>query len=85
MWTLHTANPDHWVPISTVASFKRMKIFQPRGVPWVAAALKDKSTQLEVDEKMENCRRKTEVKELSPADHMARSAYAVSHSIDRAK
>ena len=28
MWTLHTANDEHWVPISTVASFKRMRALQ---------------------------------------------------------
>lgn len=60
MWTLHTANPEHWVPIKTVASFKRMREFQPLGLEWVVKALQ-LSEELEVDAAGENVRRKTEV------------------------
>ena len=81
MWTLHTANEEHWVPIATVASFKRMKPYQSHGVPWVAAALREYSTDLEVDEKGENCRRSAEVKDSKPEDQMDRSIYAVSYLI----
>ncbi|KAF7322731.1 hypothetical protein HMN09_00051900 [Mycena chlorophos] len=74
MWTLHTKTPDHWVPIATVASFKRMREFMPLGNPWVARALREQSAQLEVDSAGENVRRKTEVQE--PKDQFERSVYA---------
>jgi lupus La protein len=75
MWTLYTANPDHWVPISTVASFKRMREFTPLGVEWVAKALRLNS-ELEVDETNTNVRRTTEIQE--PKGQFDRSIYAVS-------
>jgi len=75
MWTLYTANPDHWVPISTVASFKRMREFTPLGVEWVAKALR-LSSELEVDETNTKVRRTTEIQE--PKDQFDRSIYAVS-------
>lgn len=28
MWKLHTQTEDHWIPIATIASFKRMREFQ---------------------------------------------------------
>ena len=74
MWTLHTANAEHWVPIQTVASFKRMREFQPKGLPWVVDALRT-SEELEVDEKGENVRRRTEVQ--PPKGQFERSVYAV--------
>ncbi|OBZ74753.1 La [Grifola frondosa] len=73
MWSLHTANPDHWVPVKTVASFKRMREFQPLGVEWAAKALR-LSEELEVDEAGVNVRRKTEVQE--PKGQFERSVYA---------
>jgi hypothetical protein len=75
MWNLHAANAEHWVPISTVASFKRMHTYSDLGIPWVATALRTCSEDLEVDEKGENVRRKHEVQE--PKDAWARSVYAV--------
>ena len=75
MWTLHTANPEHWVPLSTVASFKRMREFQPLGTEWLITALKTISTELELDETDTNVRRKTEVTE--PKGQFERSIYAV--------
>ena len=74
MWTLHTANPEHWVPIKTVASFKRMREFQALGDEWVADALR-KSEELEVDEAGANVRRRTEVQ--PPKGQFERSIYAV--------
>lgn len=74
MWTLHTANPEHWVPISTVASFKRMRTYTSLGTEWVAKALQ-LSEDLEVDETNSKVRRRTEVQE--PKDQFARSVYAV--------
>lgn len=74
MWTLHTANLEHWVPIKTVASFKRMRDFQSQGVEWVVKALQ-LSEELEVDEAGENVRRRTEVQ--PPKGQFERSIYAV--------
>ncbi|TFY80739.1 hypothetical protein EWM64_g3278, partial [Hericium alpestre] len=73
MWTLHTANPEHWVPISTVASFKRMREFTSKGLPWVVDALRA-SEELEVDEEGKNVRRRHEVQE--PKGQFDRSIYA---------
>ena len=76
MWTLHTANPEHWVPLSTVASFKRMRIYSGSGLPWIAEALRKYSEDLEMDEAGENVRRTREVQE--PKGVWERSVYAVS-------
>jgi lupus La protein len=76
MWTLHTANPEHWVPLSTVASFKRMRPFSALGIPWLASALRKCSQELEIDESGEMIRRKSEV--VEPKGAWERSIYAVS-------
>ncbi len=55
-----------------------MQEFKSLGVENLAKALKKLSTQLEVDEKLENIRRTTEVRELDVDDRVARSIYAVS-------
>jgi lupus La protein len=73
MWTLHSKLPDHWVPIETIASFKRMREFQPFGLEWLVDALK-LSDFLEVDETKTKLRRSTEVTE--PKDQFQRSIYA---------
>ncbi|EGO20269.1 hypothetical protein SERLADRAFT_477685, partial [Serpula lacrymans var. lacrymans S7.9] len=73
MWTLHTANEEHWVPIKIVSSFTRMRDFAALGVVWIAKALRT-STELEVDEAGENVRRRTEVQE--PKGQFERSVYA---------
>jgi hypothetical protein len=78
MWTLHTANAEHWVPLATVSSFKRTReLTGKRGIEWVATALRNRSDQLEVDDTGAQVRRKTEVTE--PKDQFSRSVYAVSH------
>ncbi len=74
MWTLHTKTPEHWVPIKTIASFKRMRDYQSEGIEWLLEALQD-STFLEVDETKTNVRRTTEVQE--PKNQFERSVYAV--------
>ncbi|KAK7023793.1 hypothetical protein R3P38DRAFT_3194331 [Favolaschia claudopus] len=74
MWTLHTKTPEHWVPVATVASFKRMREFSSLGNEWVVRALREHSTQLEVDAEGVNVRRTTEVQE--PKDQFERSVYA---------
>jgi lupus La protein len=75
MWQLHSANDDHWVPLSTVASFKRMREHTSRGLPWLADAVRAKSSALQVDEEGANIRRTTEVTE--PKGQFERSVYAV--------
>jgi hypothetical protein len=74
MWTLHTANADHWVPIKTVSSFKRMRDHAVKGPEFILRALKT-STELEVDDKGENVRRAAELQK--PKDQFERSVYAV--------
>lgn len=73
MWTLYTKDPDHWVPVHTVASFKRMREFNVNGLEWIANALR-LSDFLEVDETGTKVRRRTEVQE--PKDSFERSVYA---------
>lgn len=79
MWTLHTANDEHWVPLATVASFKRMREHAALGLEWVVAALRARSEALEVDETGTKVRRIEEVKE--PKDGFERSVYAVSRGL----
>jgi hypothetical protein len=74
MWALHAANPEHWIPIATITSFKRMREFASLGVEWVAKAL-SLSEELEVDETKTSVRRRTEVQE--PKGQFERSIYAV--------
>ncbi len=70
MWALHSKTPEHWVPIKTIASFKRMREFQSEDSEWLLDALKQ-STLLEVDESQTNVRRMTEVQE--PKNQFERS------------
>ncbi|KAF9461375.1 hypothetical protein BDZ94DRAFT_818214 [Collybia nuda] len=73
MWTLYTKDPEHWVPVQTVSSFKRMREFASQGVEWVAKALR-LSEELEVDETGTKVRRRSEVQE--PKGQFERSVYA---------
>lgn len=73
MWSLHTANAEHWVPIKTVSSFKRMREYVSNGHEWIVKALRT-SMELEVDEAGENARRRTEVQ--PPKGQFERSIYA---------
>ena len=77
------ANPEtHWVPLATVASFRRMKEItgKDRDLAWVAESVRRYASkdEVEVDEKGENIRRIKEVKETKPEEQMERSIYAVS-------
>jgi len=74
MWTLHMKDPDHWVPISTVGSFKRMREYNANGTEWLADAIK-LSDFLEVDDTGTKVRRTTEPQE--PKNQLQRSVYAV--------
>ncbi|KAG0694602.1 hypothetical protein DFH29DRAFT_311889 [Suillus ampliporus] len=73
MWSLHTATAEHWVPIKTVSSFKRMREYASNGHDWIVKALRT-SEELEVDEAGENARRRTEVQ--PPKGQFERSVYA---------
>ena len=83
MWTLYSKTPEHWVPISIVASFKRMRALlssDSGGVPWIAEQIREKSTELEVDEIGENVRRNTEPR--PPTNVFDRSVYAKGFGFD---
>lgn len=75
MWTLYSKTPEHWVPIETVGSFKRMRDYTSEGVEWLAKALSANSTFLEVDKTGTKVRRTTEPQE--PKNQFERSVYAV--------
>ena len=77
MWELHSKEgEDHWVPIATVADFKRMRQFRDTyGIDWVVDALRQSKQLLEVNEAGDKIRRKTEVKE--PKGQWDRTAYVV--------
>ena len=77
MWTLYSKDPEHWIPIQTIASFKRMRDYGAHGVEWVANAIR-LSDFLEVDESGTKVRRKTAPQE--PKDAHERSVYAVRDS-----
>lgn len=83
MWTLHTKNDDHWIPIATLAGFKRMREYNTKyGIPWIAETLRNSEELLEVDEAGANVRRAIELKPpgMTQFDN---SAYAVSRSCER--
>jgi lupus La protein len=66
--------PEHWIPIKTVASFKRMRQFNSHGLEWVTNAIR-LSDFLQVDETGTNVRRITEPQ--PPKNQFERSVYAV--------
>jgi hypothetical protein len=74
MWKLYTKDPDHWIPIQVVSSFKRMRDYKSMGDAWVVKALR-LSEELEVDETGTKVRRLSEVQE--PKGQFERSIYAV--------
>ncbi|EJD36590.1 hypothetical protein AURDEDRAFT_117059 [Auricularia subglabra TFB-10046 SS5] len=75
MWELHSKEgADHWVPLATVADFKRMRGFRDKyGLPWVADQLRNSIELLQVNDAGDSVRRKTEVKE--PKGQWERTAY----------
>ena len=74
MWSLYMKDPEHWIPIQTVASFKRMRQFSSHGLEWVTNALR-LSDFLQVDETGTKVRRITEPQ--PPKNQFERSVYAV--------
>ncbi|KAJ3510261.1 hypothetical protein NLJ89_g4779 [Agrocybe chaxingu] len=73
MWTLYSKDPEHWIPLATVGSFKRMREHSANGMEWLANAIR-LSTFLEVDETGTKIRRTTEPQE--PKGQFERSVYA---------
>ncbi|KAJ1300664.1 hypothetical protein OPQ81_002312 [Rhizoctonia solani] len=74
MWKLHTQTEEHWIPIATVASFKRMREFEPKGTEWLLAVLRTSDGLIEVDETGTKVRRAKEL--TQPKDQFERSVYA---------
>ncbi|KZT59572.1 hypothetical protein CALCODRAFT_481462 [Calocera cornea HHB12733] len=72
-------NPEHWVSVGTIASFKRMRDYTAaKGTSYVSEALKA-STLLELSEDGEKVRRKVPLEDLEHRgghDAFARSVYA---------
>lgn len=76
LWTTQALpSGQGWVSIALIASFKRMRDHLHKGIPWIAEALRRSDGLLEVDEKGEKVRRRTEVKPQT--DAFGRSAYVV--------
>ncbi|KAJ2932157.1 hypothetical protein H1R20_g4923, partial [Candolleomyces eurysporus] len=72
-WTLYSKDPEHWIPISTIVSFKRMREYASHSSEWLVSALRS-STFLEVNSIANKVCRTNEVKE--PKDAIKRSVYA---------
>lgn len=59
LWTLTLKNPDGYVPLSTVASFKRMRDHTTAyGIPFIVEAVKELAQEIELDETQAMVRRK---------------------------
>ncbi|KEP49995.1 fungal family LA-motif protein [Rhizoctonia solani 123E] len=74
MWKLHSQSEDHWIPIATVASFRRMKPFEPKGTEWLLSVLRTSDGLIEIDETGTKVRRAKEL--VQPKDQFERSVYA---------
>lgn len=80
LWTTQALpSGQGWVSIALIASFKRMRDHLHKGIPWIAEALRRSDGLLEVDDKGEKVRRRTEVKPQT--DAFGRSAYVVRFSL----
>ncbi|KAJ2923354.1 hypothetical protein H1R20_g13742, partial [Candolleomyces eurysporus] len=56
MWTLYYKDPEHWISISTIASFKRRREHASHGSEWLVSALRS-STFLKVNSAGDKVRR----------------------------
>ena len=75
LFTLTRKDPEGWVPIDTIASFKRMKpMREVLSSQDIAEALRGSTSLLEVDSDGKRVRRKAEMKPVPDAH--ARSIYA---------
>ncbi|KAI8877026.1 La-domain-containing protein [Backusella circina FSU 941] len=72
LWTLREKTPEGWIPIETIAGFRRMKMFTD-DLDTVIKALKEEESDLyEFDAEDKNIRRKTPV---TKQDHVSRSIH----------
>ncbi|KAI9476022.1 MAG: hypothetical protein EXX96DRAFT_506893 [Benjaminiella poitrasii] len=68
LWTLHSNSADGWIPIETIANFKRMK-FITEDLDTIVKALKENESEIyAIDEEGKNIKRKTEVVEQNQTD-----------------
>lgn len=75
LWTATQKDPEGWVPIALVSSFKRMKEYLPKGVPWISTVLRRSESLLAVSDDGKKVRRIPELR--PPVDAFGRSIYAV--------
>ncbi|KAG2174907.1 hypothetical protein INT43_005969 [Umbelopsis isabellina] len=73
LYTLTTTNTDRWVPIATIANFKKMKMLS-EDAALITEALKESPELLEVSEDGLKVRRKTEL--VRPDSPNPRTIYA---------
>ncbi|GAA5807909.1 hypothetical protein MFLAVUS_001289 [Mucor flavus] len=72
LWTLRANTPEGWIPIETIAGFKKMKMIT-EDLDTIVKALKEVESDIyELDEESKNIRRKSEVVQQ---DHASRSIY----------
>ncbi|KAI8385772.1 hypothetical protein BD560DRAFT_443793 [Blakeslea trispora] len=72
LWTLRANATEGWIPIETIASFKKMKMIT-EDFDAVVKALKEHESEIyEIDADGKNIRRKSEVVQQ---DHVSRSVY----------
>ncbi|OBZ82684.1 La [Choanephora cucurbitarum] len=72
LWTLRANAVEGWIPIETIASFKKMKMIT-EDFDTVVKALKEHESEIyEIDAEGKNIRRKSEVVQQ---DHVSRSIY----------
>ncbi|KAG2235872.1 hypothetical protein INT48_008175 [Thamnidium elegans] len=72
LWTLRANTPEGWIPIETIAGFKKMKMIT-EDLDTIVKALKEVESDIyELDEESKNIRRKSEVVQQ---DHTSRSIY----------
>ena len=72
LWTLRANTPEGWIPIETIASFKKMKMITEDFDAIVKALKENESEIYEIDDEGKNIRRKSEVVQQS---HVERSIY----------
>ncbi|GAN04712.1 la-motif domain-containing protein [Mucor ambiguus] len=72
LWTLRANTPEGWIPLETIASFKKMKMIT-EDFDTIVKALKEVESEIyQVDEEGKNIRRKSEVVQQN---HVERSIY----------
>ncbi|CAO3608424.1 unnamed protein product [Mucor fragilis] len=72
LWTLRANTPEGWIPLETIASFKKMKMIT-EDFDTIVKALKEVESEIyEIDQEGKNIRRKSEVVQQN---HVDRSIY----------